>query len=225
MEPPATVDLAADDVFHRVQMFRPDEDLSKALQRCIDAQRENVEDERATFVPVDDAERRVSESALARARADDPSSDLRTDPDLSNCLVFHTGGLPGSVDDPRVVELREDVDELIRDRLRLIVGDDGLELRTSGHFWYPPGSYMGWHTNVRVPGWRAYVTYAEEPARSFFRYADPQTGEIVTSWDDGWDLRVFRVDPVRPFWHSVYSGTNRYSFGYRMLDADEHRGS
>jgi hypothetical protein len=225
MQQPLTVDLGSDVVFHHVRMFEPDEQFARALEECITAQRANLSEAAVAFEPVADAEARVSEAALVDAAAGDGASDIRTDPELSNCLVFHTSGLPGSVDDPRIVELREVADTLLRDRLRMIVGDPGLELRASGHFWYPPGSYMGWHTNVRVPGWRAYVTYAAEPARSFFRYRDPQTGEVVTSWDDGWDLRVFRVDPRHPFWHSVYSGTDRYSFGYRLLEPHERAGA
>ena len=217
---PATISLASDDVFHRVRMFQPDDDLARALQRCIEAQRRHLADERGRFVPVADAEHRVSPAALVGDRTEGQRSDLRTDPDLSNCLVFHTGGLPGSVDDPEVVKLREVVDGLLRDRLCAVVGVPNLRLRSSGHFWYPPGSYMGWHTNARVPGWRAYVTYAEVPDRSFFRYAHPETGEIVTTWDDGWDLRIFRVDSTAPFWHTVYSGTNRYSFGYQLDTGD-----
>lgn len=217
MPPPTAIDLHGPEMFHRVRLFRPDADLGGALARCIAAQRESLGPARATFAPVGDAEERVSVDALAAARAGGGRSDLRTDPELSNCLVFHTSGLPGSVDDPGVVELREVADALIRDRLRELVGVARLELRASGHFWYPPGSYMGWHTNARVPGWRAYVTYAEEPARSFFRFVDPQSGAVHTSWDDGWDLRIFRVEPDRPFWHAVYSGTDRFSFGYHVV--------
>jgi hypothetical protein len=217
MGTPAAIDLRAPEVFHRIRMFRPDEDLAGALARCIAAQRECLGPARERFVAVDDAEVRVSADALASARAGGGRSDLRTDPELSNCLVFHTSGLPGSVDDPGVVELREVADALIRVRLRELAGVAELDLRASGHFWYPPGSYMGWHTNARVPGWRAYVTYAEEPERSFFRFADPETGEVRTSWDDGWDLRIFRVEPDRPFWHAVYSGTDRFSFGYHVV--------
>ena len=216
MSLPATIDLTTTDVFHRVRLFRPDDALARALERCIEAQRRHRADERGRFVPAADAEQHVSPAALAVARTEDKRSDIRTNPELTNCLVFHTSGLPGSVDDPEVVELRQVVDTLLRDRLRVIVDVADLELRSSGHFWYPPGSFMGWHTNARVPGWRAYVTYAEAPHSSFFRYADPETGEIVTNWDDGWDLRIFRVDPTLPFWHAVYSETNRFSFGYQL---------
>ena len=93
--------------------------------------------------------------------------------------------------------------------------------RVSGHFLYPSGGYMGWHTNWRVPGWRMYVTYAEKPKKSCFRYLDPNTGEVATSWDSEWDFRLFRVHNRKPFWHAVYSDTNRFSIGYRILDVPD----
>ena len=77
---------------------------------------------------------------------------------------------------------------------------------------------MGWHTNNKAPGWRAYLTHASEPGKSFFRYRDPGSGEIVTSMDKEWDLRIFNVDPNAPFWHAVYSDTDRFSFGYRIFE-------
>ena len=76
---------------------------------------------------------------------------------------------------------------------------------------------MGWHTNSKSPGWRLYISYAEETGKSFFRYRDPDTGQVVTSMDAQWNFRLFRIDSTKPFWHAVYSETNRYSFGYRIV--------
>jgi hypothetical protein len=173
-----------------------------------------------SFVADPDARRHSSEDALVEAlgRPDDPS-DIRTNTDLTNCLVFHTSGLPGSVVHEGVTRRREEADRLVRRLVERVLTGSGGDLQVSGHFWYPPGSYMGWHTNRRVPGWRVYFTHADEPGRSYFRYRDPGDASIVTSWDSRWDLRIFRVDPDRPLWHSVYSDTHRYSFGYRVVPA------
>ena len=43
------------------------------------------------------------------------------------------------------------------------------------------------------------------------------TGEIVTTMDSRWDLRIFRVDPAQSLWHAVYSETDRFSFGYAVF--------
>ena len=85
--------------------------------------------------------------------------------------------------------------------------------------WYPPGGYLGWHTNKALPGWRVYLTYAQEPNRSFFRYQDTVSGEIKTAYEEaGWQMRRFRILAEEPLWHCVYSeDTNRYSVGWNII--------
>lgn len=88
----------------------------------------------------------------------------------------------------------------------------------SGQFWYPPGGYMGWHTNHDAPYTRMYITYVDEPNKSCFRYYDKSTDEVVTSWDDEeFTIRVFDTPlPPAELWHCVYSECNRFSYGYRL---------
>ena len=88
----------------------------------------------------------------------------------------------------------------------------------SGSFIYPPTGYMGWHTNYKCPGKRLYVTYASEDKKSFFRYRDPETEEIISDYDDkGITIRQFDITEKPPyFWHCVGSGCTRVSFGYRF---------
>lgn len=213
------IDLDGTGAYHHAALSGLDRTLEQALLDCIERQRAVAQAHGPPFVPDPAAERHCSEQALAVAvgRSHD-TSDIRTDTSLTNCVVFHTTGLPGSVVNDEVTRRREVADGLVGDLLRgLILPGAPWEIKVSGHFWYPPGSYMGWHTNHRVPGWRAYLTHAEEEGRSYFRYRDPGGGSVVTSWDGQWDLRVFRVDPARPLWHSVWSGTHRYSFGYRLV--------
>jgi hypothetical protein len=92
----------------------------------------------------------------------------------------------------------------------------------SGFQHYPPGGYMGWHTNRNAPGWRLYINWVREPGKSFFRYQEPISGQIVTDWDSGMDCRLFRVgDPAKQehdLWHCVYSETDRISVGYTITD-------
>mgnify|MGYP001827347532 FL=1 len=91
-----------------------------------------------------------------------------------------------------------------------------VQLMQSGRHWYPSGGYMGWHTNSNVRGFRLYCSHAKVGDASFFRYRDPLSGEIVTSWDrDGWNFRLFRTD-CAPLWHCVYSATDRISLGYTI---------
>ncbi len=169
------------------------------------------------FQPNPKATWEVSEEALQGLLQEGRDvSDIRTEKGLSNCLVFHTRNLPGSVIDDQVLSLRRRVDRAVESWLKSLFEEDEFSIGVTGHFWYPPGGYMGWHTNHRNPGWRVYVNYAEQPGRSFFRYRDPETDRIVTSVDDVWNLRLFRVSSEVPLWHAVYSDTHRHSFGYRI---------
>lgn len=82
--------------------------------------------------------------------------------------------------------------------------------------WYPSdGGYLGWH--IDNDGGRIYASWAE--GRSFFRYRDPITKEIMTSWDkpNQWTFRIFTFDAKNPLWHCVYAKDTRISVGYRFV--------
>ena len=87
----------------------------------------------------------------------------------------------------------------------------------SGHFYYPKGGFMSWHTNSDKPEKHVYITYVDEPNKSFFRsFVDD---EIITDYDsDTINIRVFDIVDTEPYyWHCVYSDCNRYSFGFRLF--------
>tara|TARA_Y100000114_G_scaffold156309_1_gene183070 strand:+ start:2040 stop:2576 length:537 start_codon:yes stop_codon:yes gene_type:complete len=100
--------------------------------------------------------------------------------------------------------------------VKKIIGHDRVE--SSGHFIYPPTGYMGWHTNYTNPCTRLYITYVTEDKKSFFRYRDRKTKEIITDYDNvGVTVRKFHIPEHKPyFWHCVGSMCNRISFGYRI---------
>ena len=81
--------------------------------------------------------------------------------------------------------------------------------------WYPKGGYLGWHTDN--DGGRLYATWAN--GKSFFRYQDPTTGKIITSWDKPkqWTFRIFTFDSDNPLWHCVGAEDIRISIGYRFV--------
>ena len=105
--------------------------------------------------------------------------------------------------------------------VKKIIGHDRVE--SSGHFIYPPTGYMGWHTNHTNPCTRLYITYASEDKKSFFRYRDRKTKEIITDYDNkGLTVRQFFIPKHKPyFWHCVGSMCNRISFGYRINPENE----
>ena len=86
----------------------------------------------------------------------------------------------------------------------------------SGHFYYPPTGFMGWHTNYKMTEERVYITYASEQGKSFFRYLEGD--KVITDYDDqGLNVRRFAVSGERPyFWHCAGSECDRFSFGYRL---------
>jgi hypothetical protein len=136
-------------------------------------------------------------------------------PEISNTIVFNAGNISDCVQSQEVLTARREIDSLVSSKLATLFGmRTGLSVIPSGHFWYPPGGYMGWHTNSKAPGWRLYVSYSAEDGKSFFRYREPDTGCIVTSKDSGLNCRLFRVSGDRLLWHAVYSETDRFSLGY-----------
>ena len=89
---------------------------------------------------------------------------------------------------------------------------------TSGHFYYPPTGYMGWHTNQHLAADRIYISYASESNKAFFRYYED--GKVITEYDDmGINIRRFSCRSTKPFfWHCVGSECDRFSFGFRLCD-------
>ena len=78
---------------------------------------------------------------------------------------------------------------------------------------------MGWHTNWGSPAIRLYLNYVDESDKSFFRYINPDTQEMITSYDKkGWTARLFNITRDPPFWHCVYAETSRISIGFRIKE-------
>jgi hypothetical protein len=143
---------------------------------------------------------------------------VSNEPSISNAITFGFGHIEDSVHDETVQTTRAEVDRrLSRELGNLFDLRVPPKIMNSGHIWYPKGSHMGWHTNSLAPGLRIYINYAEEPGKSFFRYRDPETGEIITAWDKQWNLRVLRITRDNPLWHCVYADTNRFSLGWMVI--------
>lgn len=210
--------LEAAPLFLELPALAEDEEVQRLGAACCRLQRLAALARITAYAASPETRMAVSEEALRRAlETGEVRSDIRTVPGLSNCLFFHTGGFETSILEGDILEARTELDQLVGKRLRGLLGlDERQVVEVSGHFLYPPGGFMGWHTNERAPGWRVYLSHAEKPGRSFFRYMDPESGRMVTSWDRGWDARMFRIDAARPFWHTVHSETFRYSLGYRI---------
>jgi hypothetical protein len=191
--------------------------LLSQVRACIDAQRAAAAQVHASvFKSSGQAIAAVSEAALQTVlQSGRDVHGIASDRGISNVIVFNGSHIADAVSDRGVLAMRRAVDETVSKKiLECVTSSRDLAVACSGHFWYPPGAYMGWHTNSRAPGWRLYISYAEEPGKSFFRYRDPDTHHIVTSWDERWNVRLFEVRADRPLWHAVNSDTHRFSLGY-----------
>jgi len=98
---------------------------------------------------------------------------------------------------------------------------DGIKKKVvpTGIYWYPPNSYLGWHTNsIGIDSERLYLVWCDKDNESFFRYKDPESGKIITKWEkSGWQINKFKVGDNNPlFWHCVGSYSNRISIGFKI---------
>ena len=192
------------------------DDFREAVMQCIAAQKEAAGAAFSAFTPSPGALAEVSEEALTQLLAQGKDvHGISKQREISDVIVFSARNIPDSLRSATVEMLRAKVDNKAYKLVKSIFpGASGLVVGSSGHFWYPSGSYMGWHTNSGVPGWRVYINYAEEEGKSFFRYRDPKTSEITTLMDKEWNMRIFRITSENALWHAVYSSTNRFSLGY-----------
>ena len=111
--------------------------------------------------------------------------------------------------------------------IELLEGFLGSEIRFSGSLWYPPNAYRMWHTNETQPGWRMYFVDFDRykfngngQGKSFFRYMNPETKELVTIKEEPKVVRFFKIESEKSklLWHCIVNTTqaNRWSFGFQV---------
>jgi hypothetical protein len=218
------IDFASSFLFREFDSWAEDAELTGRLGACIDLQKRLEPDLlKSLFRPNARAAEEVSVEKLdeilaAKEDVESIGLEAKTRGRIANCILFGKG-VEGAIRNTEVSRRMRRVDDLVARKVReLFRSDVPVWADRIGHFWYPPGSYMGWHTNSNAPGWRMYVTHCDEPGKSFFRYRNPRSHEIVTSYDRRWTVRLFKVAADDLMWHTVYSDTNRYSFGYRIVE-------
>ena len=213
-----SIPLNSKKIFYELDPLREDRALTTAVEACICLHQALGESAMAAYKPNPQAEFEVSAEALERIlQRGEEVHGIGAQRSISNCIVFNASNIANAITHAEIQALRRRIFKLVSDHVDRMFPRENVETHDSGHFLYPPGGYMGWHTNYQTPGWRLYINYAEEAGKSFFRYRNPETGEIVTSWDKQWNFRLFKIDPKKAFWHAVYSQTNRYSFGFKMI--------
>lgn len=88
--------------------------------------------------------------------------------------------------------------------------------------YYPPGGFVGWHTNWNANAYQILFTWSKT-GDGYFRYLDNATGEIVTIPDQpGWNVRHYyfgRYDePEHHCWHAAYAGCDRITLAYKFVN-------
>jgi hypothetical protein len=217
--PGRQIDFAGDELFLELDAFAEDTQLIEAVADCVDRQRWAGADYlHEHYHTSPQARQRVAVGELDTLLAGGADiSDIVVQREISNCIAFNFANVQGAVMDAELCQHRRRLDRLVAARMRqLFVNAAALHVENSGCFWYPPGGFMGWHTNLRTPGWRFYISYADEPGKSFFRYRDPRSGEVITARDSRWNFRLFRITRQAPLWHAVCSDTQRFSIGYKI---------
>lgn len=77
--------------------------------------------------------------------------------------------------------------------------------------YYPPGGFVGWHTNQNNSGWQFIFSWSEK-GDGYFQYYDKQKEEIVKLPDkSGWQARHYHFgeDEQDHCWHSAYTNVPR----------------
>lgn len=88
--------------------------------------------------------------------------------------------------------------------------------------YYPPGGFVGWHTNWNANCYQVLFTWSRT-GDGYFRYWDLEKKEIVHIPDvPGWHCRHFyfgRMDePEHHCWHAAYAGCDRITLAYKFVN-------
>lgn len=88
--------------------------------------------------------------------------------------------------------------------------------------YYPPGGFIGWHTNWNAPGHNIVLSYSET-GKGWFKHYDLEKQEIVTIPDEsGWNCKVGYFgswrEPGKEVWHSAYTECERLTFSFMIPD-------
>jgi hypothetical protein len=88
--------------------------------------------------------------------------------------------------------------------------------------YYPPGGFVGWHTNWNANCYQILFTWSKT-GNGYFKYYDKQKDEIVTIQDvPGWQCRHFyfgrKDEPDHHCWHAAYAGEDRITLAYKFTN-------
>lgn len=88
--------------------------------------------------------------------------------------------------------------------------------------YYPPGGFVGWHTNYDANAYQVLFTWSET-GDGYFEYYDKKKDEIVRIQDvPGWQCRhyYFGAEDEEDLhcWHAAYAGCQRITLAYKFVN-------
>jgi hypothetical protein len=98
-----------------------------------------------------------------------------------------------------------------------------LGMHSSALFnYYPPGGFVGWHTNWNAHAYQVLFTWSRT-GEGYFRYYDIQKDEVVTIPDvPGWQCRWYyfgkKNEPEHHCWHAAYTKCDRLTIAYKIFN-------
>ena len=147
---------------------------------------------------------------------------------LLDCLSRGQEGLVGPPDryfaQPISKMVREDK-EMWGDFMQKVKYDFAAELgaHTSALLsYYPPGGFVGWHTNFDANAYQVLFTWSET-GEGFFEYYDKQNDEIIKIDDvPGWQCRHYYFGAGHETdlhcWHAAYTECQRITLAYKFVN-------
>ena len=147
---------------------------------------------------------------------------------LLDCLSRGQEGLVGPPDryfaQPISKMVREDK-EMWGDFMQKVKYDFAAELgaHTSALLsYYPPGGFVGWHTNFDANAYQVLFTWSET-GEGFFEYYDKQKDEIIKIEDvPGWQCRHYYFGAGHETdlhcWHAAYTECQRITLAYKFVN-------
>ena len=88
--------------------------------------------------------------------------------------------------------------------------------------YYPPGGFVGWHTNFDANAYQVLFTWSET-GEGFFEYYDKKNDEIIKIPDvAGWQCRHYYFGAGHEedlhCWHAAYAGCQRITLAYKFVN-------
>lgn len=88
--------------------------------------------------------------------------------------------------------------------------------------YYPPGGFVGWHTNWNAAAYQILFTWSLT-GDGYFLYYDKSVDQIIKVPDNkGWQCRWMyfgaRHEPQHHLWHAAYTKCNRLTFAFKFMN-------